>query len=134
MSTLTRRLFMKCIPAAPVAAKEAAKKMGMEIGTRSVNGVGIPLGNCFTSSEVSTSRTDYIRKRLRDLVGDRDQARITDHAKLSARQIDPDIAAMRSISPSFAFVVQLERCQKRIEASERQSLLWELADCMEAGI
>lgn len=106
--------------AAPVAAKEAAVAMGLSSGA---SAAGMMLGgNGPMVDQVGfgiTNEKDNIAKRMAALLSSnaRDEAR---REMGRGRLLDADIAALRSVSPAFANVVQIERdIDARIDNEKR---------------
>lgn len=112
----TRRGFLRLIGAAPVAlpvaAKEAAVSMGLSgpIGAASAAHPG--------GSPGAAADKSWVMRRLAEMYSPEKQAEFRMQARHNARVLDADIAAMRSISPSTAFTIQVEREMSRILKTE----------------
>lgn len=118
---ITRRTFFGAAAAAPVAAKEAAKRMGLESITTLGGGGGAPLdsipspsspipGAHYDESELE-SELEWAKEVLWNLDSPEvraDRARTASHM---ATRLDADLAAMRSLSPSAAYALQRQRCE-----------------------
>lgn len=132
-----RRKFLRFLGAgavsAPVAAKETALAMGLTngvggsmIGTLSGSlpagrlalVSGAPIGNGFDPLYV-TSEVARLKRHIASLLTDDAREKARREARGSSLVLDPDIAAMRSLSPAAARRLQVERnIDRRIE-SER---------------
>lgn len=135
MANVARRGFLALIGAAPialpVAAKEAAAKMGMgsvlsgaaSYGGGSALDVGYPKAG--TALKGDGSILGYLRAELRNLTEERNVSEIRRRVLRNgeARVLDADLASMRSTSPSVAYHIQIERCVARNVERERMSLL-----------
>jgi hypothetical protein len=131
MSSMARRGFLRFMAAAPVAlpvaAKEAAAGMGLQgllggasFGTNmpeagGCNPIGYPQDAC-----APVNAADWLKQRLTELMSDESMERMRHDAKHAARYLDPDLAAMRSVSPSFAYGRQIDRHVDRRIAGERK--------------
>lgn len=130
MTSMARRAFLRFAAAAPVAlpvaAKEAAAGMGLQglLGGASFganmpemgcNTVGYPKDAC-----APVNAADWLKQRLTELMSDESMERMRNDAKHSARYLDPDLASMRSVSPSFAYGRQIDRHVDRRIAGERK--------------
>lgn len=121
----TRRGFLRLIGAAPVAlpvaAKEAAVSMGLSgpLGAAAAsqyigNSCGAVPMPCDPSQEIM-----YYKDRLASIVSSENMLRYRQEARNEARILDADIAAMRAISPSAAYAMQVERVVQRRIQQER---------------
>lgn len=133
-----RRKFLALIGAAPIAApviaKEAAAAMGLSgpIGmSQFANGgnIGAPIATVNGSGS-------YI-SRLRDQIlglesGDEIPGLMGD-AAYRARVLDADLAAMRSVSPAWAYRQQMRRAADQIRTERKEYLARELADAIKNG-
>lgn len=123
--TLARRGFLRLAALAPVAAREAAAKMGLSPATSLSGGIGLP----GASLSGESAGGDAWIKRALDAFGTARKAReINSRARAEARMLDPDLASMRSVSAAAAYTIQRSRCFRRIEAAERQWLSDRLED------
>lgn len=119
-----RRSFLRMLGVAPVAAPVAAKEAAVAMGLSSSAGTaGMMLGgNVPMSAQVGfgiTNEKENIAKRMAALLSSnaRDEAR---REIGRGRLLDADIAALRSVSPAFANVVQIERdIDARIDNEKR---------------
>ena len=120
----SRRGFLKLIGAAPIALPVAAKEAAVSMGLSGPLGAGAGMANTIGYATSiggpmpcdPASEGDYLRSRLAEIMSPQNLSRFRQEAKHEARMLDADIAAMRSISPSAAFSMQIERAvQKRIE-------------------
>lgn len=128
----TRRNFMAMIGispiAGPVVAKEAAVAMGLSgpIGGALANGgyaisPGAPVGLAGGGRSWAQRALDYMNSD----VGARE---IDADARHAARVLDPDLAAMRSVSPAYAYRRQRERCEIEIRERRTASIMRQIAD------
>ena len=142
-----RRKFLRFLGAsavaAPVAAKEAAIAMGL---TNGVGGsmIGAPIGSLAPMSGAGAMRNGFdpfyaasevarLKKQIDGLLTDdaRDKARR--EARGSSLVLDPDIAAMRSLSPAAARRLQVERNIGRRIDSERSWIETQIANLLGSG-
>lgn len=140
-----RRKFLRFLGAsavaAPVAAKEAAIAMGL---TNGVGGsmIGAPIGSLAPMSGAkgngfdpfyAASEVARLKKQIDGLLTDdaRDKARR--EARGSSLVLDPDIAAMRSLSPAAARRLQVERNIGRRIDSERSWIETQIANLLGSG-
>ena len=122
----SRRGFLKLIGAAPVAlpvaAKEAAVSMGLS-GPIGVGAAGQMAGYAnsvgFPTPNDPNGEATYLKERLAEIMNPDNLRRLRSEARHEARQLDADIAAMRSISPSAAYAMQIERVVERRVREER---------------
>lgn len=125
-----RRGFLGLLASAPLAARavadQAAAKMGLSTAFDTSNAVygqsmGVPM----------PARADggsWVRQALADMMTDRSRQQRRDQAREEARVLDPDLASMRSLSPSAAYAIQRKRSYQRITDRERKYLNWQLED------
>jgi hypothetical protein len=110
-----RRGFLKLLGmapvAGPVAAKEAAASMGLEgvIAGASMVGGAIPSGSPISTGD----NLDWLKDRIREHVSGEIDADYKANARHDARRLDPDLAALRSVSPAWAYTQQVERAYQR---------------------
>ncbi len=110
-----RRGLLGMFAAAPVIARSAAEKAGIE-----VFGHG-PLNSGVLVSHGGPQQTinDYLKGCVNRLMTGEIEAEI--RSSLSVRRLDPDIASMRSISLSAAVQMQKQRdVQRELEQHKRQ--------------
>ena len=118
-----RRGFLKLMPAAPfaatAAAKEAAASMGLSGPINAAGGFGLvgSIGNA-GAVPIPIAEPWYI-DALKRFASDETIQQHRAHAKSLACRLDPDIAAMRSLSPSQAYAMQVERCFERIRREQK---------------
>lgn len=121
MSGMARRSFLKFLPAAvasaPVAAQEAAAKMGLT-GLASAGGLERAIGHAGQPvSDAGYNHLKWLKDRLAQYADPEYIARLHKDARRHITRLDPDLASMRGISPSAAFSIQVEReVEKTIEA------------------
>ena len=128
--TANRRGFLAAIVALPVAAKEAAGKLGLQgpLGWGVEGGLlhGPHPGSALASSADAES---FWQRQLRKFTTSRSQQRYRRiSARQDARRLDPDLASMRSISPAAAYALQCDRCVARHERDGRQAIIDEIYD------
>lgn len=127
MANIARRGFLKLLPAsvmaAPVAAKEAAAKMGL----KGITGWGAGFVGGSGSAAPPGIDKDWIKNALKELV-DKDyrQQLTNDIRRYDARHLDADLASMRSISPAAAYHLQIDRSVERALAERRFNLMRDL--------
>lgn len=132
----TRRKFLALVGAAPAVAKEAASAaMGL---SGPIGQISAMVGaNAATPSGYPISTNDsgsWIQKALDRLNSDKGRAEIARDAKGMARILDPDLAALRSMSPSVAYRIQRSRIEDEILTLRKENLLAELAEFTSRGI
>lgn len=71
---------------------------------------------------VPTADVGWAREALKDFWSEDKQSEIKARASVYARMLDTDLASMRSISPSAAYSVQMDRTLKREIRAERNYL------------
>lgn len=122
-----RRGFLALLPAAPfgaaAAAKEAAASMGLvgPIGASS-SMAGLVGGGALQSCIPSASNEHWIVEALRSFNSPERIKNDMEFAKSAARVLDPDIAALRSVSPSQAYQMQVQRVFKARREHEKNCL------------
>lgn len=122
-----RRGFLKLMPAAPlaatVAAKEAAASMGLS-GPLNAAAFGMgpnTIGMAGYGNPVPSDDPWFLDAMKKFMSPETiEQHRMS--AKTQARVLDPDIAAMRSISPAQAYAMQVERCFQEFRKREKSYL------------
>lgn len=107
---LGRRSFMRALTMAPVALKEAAGKIGLEgvLGGHIASGLssGVP--------PQADGEDGWITKKIKTYWSAKAaKERRASAAGWEARRLDADLAALRSISPSAAYTIQIDRCVER---------------------
>ena len=121
---MKRRSFLGALIAAPsalpVAAKEAAAKMGMTqfmVGSQSlvgpVNEFSKYPSNVYPSSQDANvspqDNINYYKNLIRDITSGDRREEIINNCKSSVRVLDSDLAALKSISPATAYNIQMQR-------------------------
>jgi len=128
----TRRRFLTLIGAAPVAvpvaAKEAAVAMGLSgpVGPASII-EGSMLKNAPMAGGIAADMS-WTTRALERLMSEDGRREVSNDAKAYARTLDPDLAALRSVSPSFAFRRQRDRNEIHIMEHRRSELLREISE------
>lgn len=130
LAPANRRGFLKLLGAAPIAApvvaKDAAQKIGLEgalggnIGPHFDGPMGVPDGD----------HRSWIKKALSRFWSPAQKRQRAESAEWMARRLDPDLASMRSLSPAAAYRIQYERCCGRIDQRARQNLLDQLEESL----
>lgn len=129
--SLTRRRFLGAAVAAPVAAKEAAQKMGLESLASMPPGAGANAGidSAFINAPPGLANdVDWAKRGLATLDSPREVAHRALMAKHQARILDADLAAMRSISPSAAYTLQRQRVEHWLRESRRSDFIEAIAE------
>lgn len=112
-----RRGFLKLLGmapvAAPVAAKEAAVSMGLEGALGGSVAAAIPMG-----SPIADGSKDWLKERISEHLSGESDAEYKANARHDARRLDPDLAALRSVSPAWAYQKQVERAYQRNKQSQ----------------
>ena len=135
--TATRRKFLALVGmtpiAAPVAAKQAAVAMGL---SGPIGGAGDRVGGPMLSGHgpIPVGPNDWAINALKRLASEDGQREIMQDAKAYARTLDPDLAALRSVSPAFAFRRQRDRNEVEIMNHRRASYLRDIAENAKMGI
>lgn len=119
-----RRGFLKLIPGAPVgvavAAKEVAASMGLSGPINPVAGyLGGNIGYAKAQAIPGSSTVPWFVDAFKQFMSAETIENHRNSAKGMARVLDADIAAMRSISPSQAYQMQVERCYERLRKQEK---------------
>lgn len=120
---MKRRSFLSLLAtgpvAAPVAAQEAARKMGL-VGLGSLGGLQSIERNVGTADCVPKpiAEKEWTLTRWSQFWSDEERNYRILRAKDEARILDPDLASMRSVSPCGAYSIQRDRVLNRIERSE----------------
>jgi hypothetical protein len=113
-----RRTFLRLIGAAPVAVQEVASKMGLSSATDALQASGWVGGNN-VGVPAHIGHSDWASEALRSFSTPFKQREFKERAAQSARILDPDLASLRSVSPSAAYSLQRDRCLDRVIDSER---------------
>lgn len=137
---LARRRFLSLLGAAPAAipviAREAAAKLGLEGALGGTISSSIPLGLGGVPPDPSSEPWPQRALRMFWRPTQRRERRNT--VEWQARRLDPDLASMRSISPSAAYQLQRSRCAARVEheamASIKEHMAEEAAERMGLGL
>lgn len=120
------------LAAAPVAAKEAARKMGLEgaIGSMGIGGGGLAPSGCSPIPDGGS----WVKRMIARFYSPQAKRERFYQAEWDARRLDSDLASMRSISPAVAYRIQLARSEKRIEGRNYVSLQEQLQEEVKAGV
>jgi hypothetical protein len=119
----SRRGFLRMLPALPigarVAAKEAATAMGLSSITSAAAGFGAP-GIPITESAYYHGAPNgpdepWFMRELREFAAPHRVAQRMEQARYQGRMLDADLASCRSLSPSAAYQIQVQRCFQRSE-------------------
>lgn len=130
---LSRRMFMRAAPLAPLATTAAVKQIAMEAATAVSGGGmmappmsgGVPFGGDAAYSAAHKGASGWVAKLISG--GSRPEWRVASDriwARRRALVLDSDIDAMRSVAPSFKRLRQAEREFDRIldeEAAQQAS-------------
>lgn len=128
MSGISRRKALGALMAAPVAAKQAAEKMGLDSITDRGRAAG---ANVLGASEASPPSTDYptpmtatewARDAMKRLDSEQDRRDRMRRAHFVARTLDADLASFRSMSPASAHRIQRQRVFDEDEREQRANL------------
>ncbi len=122
-----RRGFLKLMPAAPLAATVAAKQAAAAMGLSGpLNAAAFAMGpNTIGMAGYGNpvpSDTPWFLDAMKRFMSPETIENHRTNAKGMARVLDADIAAMRSISPSQAYAMQVERCFDQIRKQEKSYL------------
>lgn len=105
--------------AAPVVAQEAAGKMGLSSwASAAVSGDQYVSKSWGATPQAAGGDEDWIRSRFDEFWSEEGVEIRHSQSRHEARTLDPDLASMRSISPSFAYSVQRSRVKRDIERRE----------------
>ncbi len=120
---MKRRSFLQALlvaPAAvPVAAKQAAAKMGL-VAVTDVAASQFIGGDSVCGPD--RGNDDWAKRALKELMSkDKTQER-WDQTIHQARVLDADLASLKSMSPSVAYGIQRERTYHRLTDNERRWL------------
>jgi len=124
---MNRRNILRLLTAAPVAgpsvAKEAARRMGLYTAAffagvpqqAEQTAVAHDLGGSVVPMErEGGAYLKYLQRELTDFYSEEAQLQRTYEAKYRARGLDPDLAALRSVSPAWAYQTQYARMVTRV--------------------
>ncbi len=100
---LSRRLFLKVMPAAPMAAQDVAKQAGIA----DLLGSAVPVHGPPIASGSSAMKLVALKRS--GLLPDWFWRTGRKAAKANARVLDPDLAALRSVSVSAKVAIQADR-------------------------
>ncbi len=118
-----RRGFLKLLPAAPVAATVAAKQAAISMGLSGPINAAAGLGGISTGYGGIPVPSDCQNPWFIDALKTFSSKETIEGHRISARGmarvLDPDLAAMRSISPAQAYQIQVERCFQRFRQREK---------------
>jgi hypothetical protein len=121
----TRRSVLRLIGlapiAGPVAAKEAAASMGLSALTSVGSGLSAGMASVNYGSPVG-GENSWVNRAIATFNSPAKQRELDARAKDYARILDPDIAAMRSLSPAAAYHLQRARARERVAITEMQWL------------
>lgn len=127
---MIRRTFLKALlgapAAAPVIAREAAQKAHVSTGIGSLANIQGPSN---PRSGGGLSLLDDARRQLADLATDDTRARFL--RETTTHQLDPDLAASRSLSLSAALRIQRERDWRRFRDWRADGLMALIANLTE---
>lgn len=126
MANVARRAVLKMMGVAPIAAPVAAKEAAAKMGLRGLAGgiaTGLSLGRTECPPPMNPiDEVAWIKDRLVGWASDEKRSDLFYYERGNARLLDGDLAAMRSISPSFAYTRQLERNVDRVIEHEVSGL------------
>ena len=112
--------------AAPSLAKEAASKMGLQAGGSGSMAAKIAAlqseSENFSAPNSPMSPEGWLRHELKGMWGHEAVTERFEEACNQARHLDSDLASMRSLSPSVAYGIQVDRCYRRL-TQRRKSYL-----------
>lgn len=121
----TRRRFLNLLGAAPVAlpvaAKEAAAKMGLESVTAASQPLMSSLPGESTASDLDWQEK-YFKSELRELFSSENVRQRKRMARAHSHVLDADLAALRSMSPAVAYIKQQERNIERAIKDTREEM------------
>lgn len=113
-----RRMFLKAAVAAPVAvpvaAKDAAIKMGM--GNAKIAGEGVALNSASGwggLGGLADNELRWLQDELAEALGSDGSDHRYELKAGGIGRLDHDLAALRSVSPAWAETIQVERTVKR---------------------
>lgn len=126
-----RRSFLRTLALAPVAAKDAAAKMSIGAATSAASDASglmaglAPGASSYGAPMVAApwqSDIDRVMRWKAFGLPSWKQREIKHNARHQARVLDPDIAALRSLSPSAAYTLQRARIESTMLDRELDSL------------
>lgn len=114
---VARRGFLSLLAAAPMAVPVAVKDAAAKMGLSAVTGPGEMMGSIGGNSPVGNGYDEagYITQSIKEFWSPQVAADRAEQARSRASRLDPDLAAMRSVSPAWAHRVQTARCLREIE-------------------
>lgn len=134
MIETSRRKFFGLAAAVPVVATAAATKMGLVSGTSNLGTGAMSASSTLSGGHPglppSGSFADYLRRQIKEFWSPDAKRQREAEAAQHARMLDPDLASMRSLTPSAAYHIQRGRVVKRIEDERLASLNAQLASAL----
>lgn len=106
MQSIVRRKFLGLLAVLPSAAQQAASKMGMSVDMLPVN---------FGPHEEPQAvpgfgdQSGWLKQQISEFYGTSATHERKERARVMARHLDPDLAALRSVSPAAAYTIQRQR-------------------------
>mgnify|MGYP001096809871 CR=1 FL=1 len=141
MTSMARRAFLRFAAAAPVAlpvaAKEAAAGMGLQgaLGGAMLGKMPVPDGMpCSPAPGDVYDHATWLRQQIAELLSDEGLKSARINAREEARRLDPDLAALRSVSPAFAYQAQVDRSAARHIERQRDWMTRDLAKHLKGKI
>lgn len=134
-----RRSFLALlggVAASPTAsAKAAAQAMGL---SGALGGAAAAINEPRVIGHAggpysSQSTLDHISQLMNEMMSERGKMERRLNAAEVARRLDPDLASMRSMSPSAAYAIQRKRSEAAILDLERKRLRWWAIDVEKDG-
>lgn len=125
----SRRGFLKLLGVAPVAAPAAATNAAASMGlVEAVGGTSVVIGQGGVGGYVPTPMDNegWVKRAWAAVASGEKKQDETKTAKESTLILDSDVAALRSVSPAFKRMVQVDRLVERRVAEHRRRLIEEM--------
>ena len=126
MKDASRRKFFGVVAAVPVVATAAAARIGLVSAATPIAGGGSLLSGSAINHGYGVPTpmgwSDHIKHQLKEFWSPEAKLNREREAACAAKVLDPDLASMRSLTPSAAYHIQCKRMTKRIEESRLADL------------
>lgn len=114
-------LIGSVVAAPQTAAKTAAQAMGLSAPTGLLAAQIVKEG---ATPGMSSGPHEWAVEQIGLFWTDRHKRNRKAEVAMRSKLLDPDLASMRSISPSAAYSIQMSRTQKRVDDERWENLIW----------
>lgn len=135
-SKSSRRGFLALLGTAPIAAPVVAKEAAVAAGLTSL-GPSAAMGGMIAASGsygAPMPQVEWLKESISLFGSDQKKRERKDRADGHARILHPNIASLRSVSPSAAYAINKEHLLAEIERRDWQYLQDEMARWAKSGI